>query len=130
MSTIPAEVAKYYFIGTQEPEYYKCRFCPIKRKKNQGLSNLKSHVKEKHFDWKEVYDAASKSGPGAIDNFVIKASADAVYLHSWIEWILQCNESPTFVENKYTRKYTSLDNISRNTLSKYMEKVWQNLKRI
>ena len=115
MSTIPAEVAKYYFIGTQEPEYYKCRFCPIKRKKNQGLSNLKSHVKEKHFDWKEVYSAASKSGPGAMDNFVMKASDDAVYLHSWIEWILQCNESPTFVENKYTRKYTSLENISRNT---------------
>jgi hypothetical protein len=124
MSTIPAEVAKYYFIGTDDPENYKCRFCNIKRKKNQGLSNLKSHIKDKHSDWKEVFDAASRTAsPGAMDNFVMKASEEAVYLHSWIEWILQCNESPTFVENRYTRKYTRLESISRNTLSKYMEKV-------
>lgn len=121
--SISADVVKFYFRPAEEPENFQCQFCPIKRKKNQGLTNLKSHIKDKHTDWKEIYEAASREGPGAMDNFVVKASSDAVNIHSWIEWILRCNEPPTFVESKYTRKYTSLDPISRNTLSKYMEKV-------
>ena len=121
--SITPEVVSLYFNQTEDPHIFQCRFCSIKRKKNQGLTNLKSHISDKHLDWKEIYAHAVSQGPGAMDRHVEKASLDAINIYSWIEWILQCNESPTFVDNKITRRYSRLDPICRNTLSKYMEMV-------
>ena len=50
-------------------------------------------------------------------------SDDAKTYHDWIEWITMCNHPFTFVENKYTRKNSKLQEISKKTLVDYMEKV-------
>ena len=41
-------------------------------------------------------------------------------LYGWLEWVCINLKPFSFVEDELTRKYTKLENVSRNTLEKYL----------
>lgn len=104
---------------------HKCNLCLSDRIQNRahGYKNLFDHLDAKHKDWKEIYRkyAADKVTKGPIDKYYVQASDKAKNIHRWIEWIIDDNLPLNFCEKKCVRKNTNLQNISVNTLKKYMK---------
>lgn len=105
-------------------DFYKCKMCTIIRKKGNGLSNLTSHIEQKHMDIIKDFLSKQKSASrGPINDYLRNISKDAKEYHDWIEWIVMADLPFMFVENKYTRKNSSLGSIGKALLMEYMEAV-------
>ena len=119
------ELCKICFEPGEKEDYFKCKLCPIERKKGAGYSNLSSHLLEKHShsSIKDFVSLVKGSKAGPMNLHVKGLSEDAKAYHDWIEWVVMCNHPFTFVENEYTRKNSKLGEISKKTLLDYMEKV-------
>lgn len=50
-----------------------------------------------------------------------------VNIYKWLEWIIMSGLPLSFVESEFARKYSNLNGISRNTLTKYMTAVKENV---
>ena len=111
----------------EEYEFYQCRHCfegkgCIKRRKGSGWTNLANHAKSTHNDWKETVEASIvREGQGSMNKFVQrKVSGRAWNVYRWLEWVIMDDHPFTFVEKPLTRKNSSLEDITRVTLLKYM----------
>jgi len=105
---------------------YICNKCEAKRirKVGSGLTNLIDHICRAHRDWQNAFDAHLNGSVGSVAQFLRKeASAAAKNIFRWIEWIVATDQSFRFIENKYVKKNTNLESISRMTLQKYMEQL-------
>ena len=99
-----SELCKICFEQGEKEEYFKCKICPIERKKGSGYSNLLTHL-EKHppSTIKDLIlqEKGAKAGPM---NFHVRGlSDDAKTYHDWIEWIVmwpkaRVVQSPAFEE--------------------------------
>jgi hypothetical protein len=118
--------------GDAECRDYKCKICSIVRKANKsgGYTNLIEHLKEKHPKWKDVVARAKANKPvrGAIDMFCKKIDGKYLNIHRWIVWVIKEKHPFTFVDRKYTRRYTKLESICKNTLLKYMSALYERVK--
>ena len=112
---------------------YECRVCGVKRKKNKsGYTNLTDHLSAEHVKWKEVLlRAKSKTHKGgAMDKFLKPAVNEKFKnIFRWMHWIIKGKHPFSFCENVYSRKYSKLTPICRNTLMKYMNGVYERVKR-
>ena len=86
----------------------------LKRRKGSGWTNLVNHLNAQHPGWD--YDKAQQS----IDSTGATTSK-VVTIYSWMEWICVSMKPFTFCTDPLTRKYSKLENISVNTLKKYMD---------
>jgi hypothetical protein len=129
----PTEYKAFIFVAGVKVDYWKCRLCSteIKCKRGAGYTNLKTHA-NKHTDAVELINAAKAAKRekrietlGATVSNLLGATFSIdqkdINIHGWIEGIVMANLPFTFVENEWARKYLSLQNISRNTIKKYME---------
>jgi hypothetical protein len=67
---------------------------------------------------------------GAMDKFLQKKVDDKYKnIYRWINWIIKGKLPFSFVENRLARKYSRLDPICRKTLMKYMNAVYERLKK-
>jgi hypothetical protein len=58
---------------------------------------------------------------GPMDHALKRVSEKAIRYHNWIEWVVMTCSPSTFVENKYNRKNSKMQPISRNTYNKYKD---------
>ena len=119
------ELCNICFQSIEDKEgYFSCNLCNIQRKKNNGFSNLVSHLEDKHLnELKDFINKERNNKKGPLNSYLRPLSKDAKNLHGWIEWLVMGDLPQTFVEDKFARKYTRLDSISRHTLQNYMEDV-------
>ncbi len=98
---------------------FKCQ-CGIQRTQNlkKGYQNLISHIKEQHPNWEEIIQSKNSKDNSKLTQFVSKKAST---IFSWLEWITLCNLPFLFVENPFTRKYSKLDQISVQSLMKYLK---------
>jgi hypothetical protein len=125
------------FFGKVNPEnaqcnLFKCKICDIVRSKNKsGYTNLIDHLNDKHKKWRSVVERSKSKKPvkGALDKF-FKKTIDPKYtnIYRWLNWIIKGKHPFSFVENRYSRKYSKLDPICTNTLMKYMNAVFERVK--
>ena len=107
-----------------EENIHECQSCGFHRRQNikSGYSNLFNHMKNAHAqDWEGVLRVFMAGGRGPLDGFVVKISRKASSLYGWMEWILEGGHSFSFCESKFARKNTTLDNLSTNSLMKYIK---------
>jgi hypothetical protein len=121
-----ADICTFFFIQTSEG-VYQCK-CGIKRKrqKTSGYTNLMSHLKEKHPDWEKVYSEFRRSNPGkkkADAGAVFFMNPKAVNIHNWLKWVINRNLPLSSVEEPEFREFSNLENISSDTLTKYLRLV-------
>ena len=116
----------YWTLTNEAEKRYECNECKLSRVKCNGWTNLDSHLFIKHKDWQEKLEANKKTNN--MNLFFLKASDSAKNLHDWLEWMVMNDESPTFCENKYARKNSRLQPMSRKTLLKYAYKLNQRVK--
>ena len=125
-----AEVCEVFFTKIREEgknRIFRCN-CGTERKqaKGAGVSNLTSHLKDKHQDWEQIYNDFKKNNPKAK-----KAPAGSVFfinpkvitLHSWLDWIVTENLPISAVEKRSFREYSNLESISVDTFEKYLKLV-------
>lgn len=124
----------YTKLNSEDPQshVYKCKVCEITRVKNKsGFTNLINHLDEKHPKWAEVVSRAKnkKGMKGSMDKF-LQPSIDPKYttIYRWLNWIVKGKQPFNFVDNRYTRKYSKLESICRNTIMKYMAAVFERVK--
>jgi hypothetical protein len=68
------------------------------------------------------------NGKGTIDNFFTALVSDkALNIHSWLDWMGQSNLPYAFCNSKCTRKYRKLKPVSRNTLVKYRNLLFESV---
>jgi hypothetical protein len=125
-----ADACSLFFTKVSETgseQVFKCSCGTTrKQKKGSGFSNLMSHLREKHDDWEQLYEAfkennhKSKKAPAGHVFFV---NPKAVLLHSWLDWIVTDNLPIATVEKTTYRNYSNLEAISVNTFSKYLKLV-------
>ena len=125
-----AEICPLFFIKFSEngmEQVFKCNCGTVrKQKKASGFSNLMSHLREKHEDWEELYNAFKKTNPKtkkAPAGHVFFVNPKAVLLHTWINLVVSNNFSLSIVENQHLRDIARCDSISEDTLSKYLKLV-------
>ena len=58
-----------------------------------------------------------------MDSFVTLVSAKAKNIYCWMQWVVNRNKPLTFVEESESKLYSTLQPISRKTLTHYLEKV-------
>ena len=94
------------FFADMGNDIWKCKYCENHtRKKSNGWSNLKTHVTDAHKDYLEIMKEANLTKNnsnssvivGPYDRFLKPrhpiVSSDARNYFSWIEWVVQNNES-------------------------------------
>ncbi len=88
-----------------------------KLKANSGYTNLITHIKSFHSDWKETmtFNFTNSSYKLNFDN------PKATNIFSWIDLVVMENREFSFTEKQLTRKYSNLEPICTETLMKYME---------
>ena len=125
-----ADICSLFFTKVSEngmDQLFKCNCGTLrKQKKSSGFSNLMSHLKEKHEDWEELYNAFKKSNPKAKkvpQGHVFFVNPKAVLLHTWMNLVVSSNFPLSVVENPILRDIVRCDSISEDTLSKYLKLV-------
>lgn len=122
---------------------WKC-ICGVLRvnKPKTGNTNLFSHIKERHPNYKNEcqklsvvidHDAesstsgqsTSKSSSGTVTQKTLISLYDkkAINVFGWLEWIIEDALCLNFPEKPLTRKYTNLDKTTNQTVKKYMFKL-------
>jgi len=103
---------------------YVCS-CGRKRIQNPktGYGNLLNHIKTDHQDWEDIMKAKNDKNPSI---FVNKKGAN---IFKWLEWIVTLNLPFQFVEQPVTRKNSSLDSITAETIKKYLLLVTENVEK-
>ena len=107
-----------------EGQHFKCKLCPIIRKLGNGYANLTNHLQDKHLGDLQAHlkvQVGVKRGP--MNAHVRNLSKDAKDYHDWIEWVIMCDLPLSFVENKYTRANSRMDQMGKTIFSEYMDAV-------
>ena len=100
---------------------YECQ-CGISRVQEfgKGWGNLFQHITSSHPDYLDRMKSINMAKSNSFDSFINKGASNA---YNWIELIVMCNLPFSFVENEYIRKGMKYDNISVDTLMKYIWKL-------
>ena len=116
---IPKEVSLFYFKYVGD-ERWECK-CTNKRKqiRNKGYSNLNTHIHADHPNWREEY-RASLARP--LEFVPPRTNKTGENIFHWLEWTIFANLPFSFCENEFARKYTRLDNLSSDSLIRYLDK--------
>jgi len=122
------EIFDFFFGRCTEPNTHKCACGSVlKFKTSKGYSPGVTHVKNLHSDWLSVMQEKLKNPAGTIDGFVTFVKDRAKDIYGWIDWTITSNLPFSFVEQETNRRYSKLGKISRNTLTKYMEKITERI---
>lgn len=126
------EIAQTYFTLIKEEikenkktGVFECK-CGNKRTQlvNKGYTNLASHVISSHPDYLEVM--ASRNKEKQAKNPIYKfVAAKSTLVFNWLELVIELNLPFTFVESRIVRKAVKYEDISVDTLQKYLELVTQ-----
>jgi hypothetical protein len=114
------EMITFYFGNptVQDTEsIYTCQCGSTRKlKSNSGYTNLITHIKSFHSDWKETmtFNFTNSSNKLKFDN------PKATKIFSWIDLVVMENREFSFTEKQLTRKYSNLEPICTETLMKYM----------
>jgi len=105
---------------------HQCKSCKKKLKQNlkKGYTTITNHIKSVHADiWKEEMERihGNTANGSMLAHITTNVTKKAQLLYSWLEWVIMCDHPFEFVNNKYTKKYTSLEPICDKTLKKYMQ---------
>lgn len=123
MAFTPKQIALFYFKSVEKngtEEQFMC-VCKTSRKvkRNSGYTNLLSHIKDQHPNFKEEMLVANKKSSSFFHS-VDKKSAN---IYGWMEWIVEDMLPLSFVDRPLTRKYSTLEPICRNSFTSYLEKL-------
>ena len=87
-----------------------CTYCDKKLAKDNGYSNLMSHLTKQHPDYVKIYDA--QNGKNDASNNTLdrmwKVSEDAKKIHFWIKKVVLLPAPFSYVENPVAREVLSL----------------------
>jgi len=103
------------FFNTPNEKKSSCKVCKTTKEYDMGMTNSLKHIETQHKQWSELISTRA-AGASSIDFYVQLIDPKSQNLHDWAEWVIMDNHPYTFVTNKYTRKNTNLEDISRNTL--------------
>ena len=84
----------------------------FKKKQGTGWTNLMTHIRAQHENQPEA-----KTSQMTLNFMHCKKSEN---LYGWLEWVCINLKPFSFVEDELTRKYTKLENVSRNTLERIL----------
>lgn len=125
------EIAATFFTKVSEEQTrdklliaYVCN-CGRTRVQNPktGYGNLINHIKNDHNDWEDIMKAKDSKNPST---FVNKKGTK---VFKWLEWIVMSNLPFQFVEDPLTRKNTSLESITDETVKKYLVLVTESVEK-
>ena len=124
------KICRAYFqaIDTENGEKinrkWKCK-CGNLRTRGNGWTNLMEHIKAAHPSYREELGIGSPGEESklSMDSFVTLVSAKAKNIYCWMQWVVNRNKPLTFVEESESKLYSTLQPISRKTLTHYLEKV-------
>lgn len=88
-----------------------------------GYGNLLNHIKSDHKDWEEIMKSQDSKNSSI---FINKKGAN---IFKWLEWIVLADLPFQFAEHHLTRKNSSLDSITDETLKKYLFLVTENVEK-
>ena len=88
-----------------------------------GYGNLLNHIKSDHKDWEEIMKSQDSKNSSI---FINKKGAN---IFKWLEWIVLADLPFQFAEHHLTRKNSSLDSITDETLKKYLLLVTENVEK-
>ena len=103
------------FFNTPDEKESTCKVCKISKEYDMGLTNCLKHIETQHKRWPELV-LARAAGGSSLDSFIQLIDPKSQNLHDWAEWIVMENHPFTFVTNRYTRKYSKLVDIGRNSI--------------
>ena len=92
----------------------------MKQRKGTGWSNLHTHNKVQHVIYENSADLNEKPITHLSFGLINKQELNN---YSWLDWICNDLKPFSFVENEKLRRYTILENISRNTFMKHQNLV-------
>lgn len=107
---------------------YLCRCGVVRSKNNSGWSNLFSHIKDSHSDYKSVIELSRSNSCSRPLDFMINVKVKNIF--GWIEWIVMGMHPFTFCALELTHKYTNLKSICYNTFMKYFRIVSEHVEKI
>lgn len=119
------EIYDFFFKSLDgEVDRHKC-VCgtTLKFAKGKGYTPSVNHIKNVHSDWLSVMQEKLRRPHGIIDGYLTLVKDRAKDIYGWIDWIITSNLVFSFVEDPKSRQYSKLGKISRNTLTKYMDKI-------
>lgn len=101
----------------------ECELCRKSYSKDNGYSNLMSHLQKQHTDYAQIYNVNHPtvivSSQGSIDNF-FGGSSTAKKIWHWIRKVVLIPEPFSYVENPIAREGCVYEGITSETLKKYM----------
>ena len=104
--------------------YKLCEGALTWRGSNSGYSAFVQHMTGSHSStWRRDLNELKSNNArnGNLDGYVRRTVSDkAINLFNWIDWVVFENLSFSVVENPRTRKYSSLQPITADTLMKHM----------
>lgn len=113
---------KYFVQSKDEPSKWTCKTCHCiySQKIGSGHRNLAQHFKSRHDAvlQEDARHEAERQAP--FEAF----SHESVSLHGWIELIVKKNLPLQIVEDPLLRRHIKLAQITRNTLVKYLKRLY------
>ena len=104
---------------------WKCQCRKIlKRQEGSGWTNLRMHIMSQHPDASKQFEENPENGQSTLlDPSLGLINQKAQNVFAWLDWV--CNDLMpfSFVDLPRTRKYSNLNPICRNTLTKYLNLV-------
>jgi len=108
------EIYKTFFVQVEDKKH-KCKSCggTYSQDTKKGYTNLVTHIQKEHPYWEDMMKVNDDKNP-----FFHKKGSN---IFNWLSWIIEDNLPFTFCERPNTRKFSKLDNLSVNTLMKYIK---------
>lgn len=122
------EISLFYYSPScvkEGKQFFTCK-CGNERSQDvsKGYANLFDHVKKQHPDYEQEIDDVARGNQAHIQFYDRKT----LNIFAWLEWIVMSMLPFTFLESDLTRKNVKLEPISRNTFTKYLLKVGEEVR--
>jgi len=104
------DYANYFFKKVDgEEKSWSCNFCEKILSKDNGYSNLISHLSKQHPDYMKIYDVQAgkaESGVSTLDKMWL-VTEDAKKIHFWMRKVVLLPVPFSYVENPIAREVVS-----------------------
>ncbi|GMF66692.1 unnamed protein product [Phytophthora fragariaefolia] len=117
------DLCRFFYVEASD-HYFACNYCGTRRKQlpSSGYANLINHLKDKHPNYVDAYNAHQRRQAGSLTahGFVNPTASN---MYQWMEWVVDRNISLSEVDDPLTRNMSKQKQICSKTLKVFMGKV-------
>jgi len=109
--SLKTEDKKYlrtYFFETPDAKKSTCKACKTSHQYDMGLTNSMKHIEAAHKCWPDALKSRENSSDSVntMETYLQMIDPKAQNYHDWAEWVIMANHPFSFVNDKYSRKYS------------------------